>query len=99
MIKAPPCDQKHESADDCENKPLRHFFIHLVRMLKRSQVVTSEQVIRLQECIVCASEDVRVEGGFQQIYTAAHKSMGLTTSDDADMQSDANRLFSNQNKF
>jgi hypothetical protein len=59
-MKAPPRDQKHESADDSENDSLRHFFTHLARMPGRLQFVTVETVIRLQECIVCAPEGVWV---------------------------------------
>jgi hypothetical protein len=33
MMTAPPWDQNDESADDCENKPLRHFFRHPVCIL------------------------------------------------------------------
>src|SRR5262249_58769867 len=32
MIKAPPCDQKNESADDSKNKPFRHFFAYPICM-------------------------------------------------------------------
>jgi hypothetical protein len=73
-MKAPPCDQKHESADDSEKEPLRHFDEYLVSMsanwtdssrveLGRSQFVTCETVIRLQQYIVCASEGVWGDGG------------------------------------
>jgi hypothetical protein len=35
-MKAPPRDQKYESADDSENESLRHFFAYPVCMLRRS---------------------------------------------------------------
>ena len=34
-MKAPPCDQNQERADDSKNKPFRHFFTYLVRMGRR----------------------------------------------------------------
>src|ERR1700748_938379 len=48
MMTAPPCNQKHESADDSKNEPLRHFFAYLVCMPGRLRFVTSETRIWLQ---------------------------------------------------
>jgi hypothetical protein len=73
MMNAPPCDQKHESADDSEDESFKHFDEYLVSMssnwtdssrgeLGRSQFVTCGTVIRLQQYIVCASEGVWVNG-------------------------------------